>query len=259
MNTGSVGTGTAFDDLPGTGGLTNIWPTGANIPEDANSGVFFNHFGGDSHGANFGSINTTQVGRYSPTAGPSGPKIGIDFISSNDGSTYTLMMTENLNASSWAGDPSNTAPVPGAPMGTDFQVRQQTGFVWYISTPLVQNNDGGVSGLNNNQPIGINSSVGQPPNGIIQPPTSSGNGDGLLYSYPSSQHPGGVNMTFCDGHLQFIADDIQYHVYTQLMTPAYRLVQIPNNGSTQSVASYNKTLGTGSTSVWTYLLKETDF
>jgi prepilin-type processing-associated H-X9-DG protein len=36
---------------------------------------------------------------------------------------------------------------------------------------------------------------------------------------PSSFHPGGVNVTFCDGHARFISQDIQYGVYCLLCTP----------------------------------------
>jgi prepilin-type N-terminal cleavage/methylation domain-containing protein/prepilin-type processing-associated H-X9-DG protein len=41
----------------------------------------------------------------------------------------------------------------------------------------------------------------------------------LQYARPSSRHPGGVIATFCDGHLQFLGDDIDYQVYQHLMTP----------------------------------------
>lgn len=39
------------------------------------------------------------------------------------------------------------------------------------------------------------------------------------YARPSSRHPGGVNVTFCDGHTQFIKETISYTVYVQLMAP----------------------------------------
>jgi prepilin-type processing-associated H-X9-DG protein len=35
---------------------------------------------------------------------------------------------------------------------------------------------------------------------------------------PSSNHAGGVNGLFADGHFQFIAESIDYRVYRQLMT-----------------------------------------
>src|SRR5881396_2632595 len=36
---------------------------------------------------------------------------------------------------------------------------------------------------------------------------------------PSSNHPGGVNVAFCDGHAQFVRQDMDYRVYVALMTP----------------------------------------
>ncbi len=41
-----------------------------------------------------------------------------------------------------------------------------------------------------------------------------------LYPRPSSPHAGGFLVTFCDGHSQFISEEIDYSVYQQLMTPS---------------------------------------
>lgn len=40
-----------------------------------------------------------------------------------------------------------------------------------------------------------------------------------LNAFISSQHPGGANATFCDGHQTFHSHDIDYRLYKQLMTP----------------------------------------
>jgi prepilin-type processing-associated H-X9-DG protein len=39
------------------------------------------------------------------------------------------------------------------------------------------------------------------------------------FARPSSYHPGGLNVLFCDGHVRFMSDKIGYHVYQALMTP----------------------------------------
>ena len=39
------------------------------------------------------------------------------------------------------------------------------------------------------------------------------------HARPSSNHSGGVNVVFCDGHCQFLREDIDYDVYGRLMTP----------------------------------------
>ena len=38
------------------------------------------------------------------------------------------------------------------------------------------------------------------------------------YSQPSSNHPGGAVVTFCDGHTMFLKDALASHVYAQLLT-----------------------------------------
>ena len=37
--------------------------------------------------------------------------------------------------------------------------------------------------------------------------------------YPNSNHPGGVNVLFCDGSAKFISDQIDGTVYAKLITP----------------------------------------
>jgi prepilin-type processing-associated H-X9-DG protein len=39
------------------------------------------------------------------------------------------------------------------------------------------------------------------------------------HARPSSNHPGGVVATFCDGRVEFISEDIDYDVYRRMMAP----------------------------------------
>jgi prepilin-type processing-associated H-X9-DG protein len=39
------------------------------------------------------------------------------------------------------------------------------------------------------------------------------------FARPASAHGSGANIAFCDGHSQYLRDDIDYVVYVQLMTP----------------------------------------
>jgi len=50
----------------------------------------------------------------------------------------------------------------------------------------------------------------------------TGTGSSCNMPRPSSYHAGGVVFTFCDGHTQFISEDIGYDVYKMLMTPRGR-------------------------------------
>ncbi len=85
----------------------------------------------------------------------------------------------------------------------------------------------------------------EPPNPYSQYPVSAMDlRGGLAYARPSSAHTGGVNVIFCGGNHRFIADEVPYYVYTQLMTPRQKGLDA-NTG-------YNKT-------TWLYLINEADY
>ena len=60
----------------------------------------------------------------------------------------------------------------------------------------------------------------------------------LDYARPSSNHPGGVNACFCDGHLQFISNSIDYEVYKQLMSPDMQALAGPDGILDPPVVKY---------------------
>ena len=47
--------------------------------------------------------------------------------------------------------------------------------------------------------------------------------------YPSSHHPGGVNVVMCDGSARFIAEDIDGEVWAKLVTPQGRSCLNPSD------------------------------
>ena len=58
----------------------------------------------------------------------------------------------------------------------------------------------------------------------------AGNGNGTIdwrHARPSSNHPGGAVIAYCDGHTQWVNDTINYQVYAMLMTSAGSLCQAP--------------------------------
>lgn len=243
VNTGSANT--ASDNFPPVS--TPTWL------EDINSGVFFNQCKADwmpmSTTPNPNPYTTTGFGT---TNNMPIVKVSLDFLTSNDGSSNTVMMSENLQTSTWATDPTNANEL--MPYQSDFQVRQQTGFVWYI-TGNVNNAEPPTSSTNYNvngyKINALGKTVAVPvANSTFSsmsttPPGGSG---GLAFSRPSSAHPGGVNTYFCDNHYRFISEDIPYHVYTQLMTS--------KNASVRgNPASGYPSMGTP----WTYLLNEAEY
>jgi prepilin-type processing-associated H-X9-DG protein len=112
------------------------------------------------------------------------------YIAANDGLGTTLLMAENADARAWC----DTA-------------ERWAGFTWHHA-------DGqpGPPTANPVRSLGLNIMVGKSRAGKRQ---SSANG----FARPSSHHPGGFNVVFCDSHTRFISDQISYGVYQALMTP----------------------------------------
>lgn len=153
-------------------------------------------------------------------------------ISANDGTSTTLMLSENVNSGSW----NATEYDPGS----DLMAEAEIGFVWWPKYPACRPE---VDALGRTENIvGIN----QLSNGIVNgwiPEIAAGDNDTYVeddypysgrayYARPSSFHPGGVVVVFADGHTSFLADTIDYGVYGQLMSPSGR--QASNVGGTPS-------------------------
>ncbi len=235
---------TASDNFPGS--IT--WN------EDRNSGIFFNQAGADINSTNFNPIGNFP-------SSPPGPKVTIDFINSNDGTSNTLLASENLQASTWATDPTNQQGVE-YPWLSEFQIKQNMGMVFILTG---QGHNSLTNGYNNVNNVNGTSSTYNPMaagiNGlarVVAPPiqhqvyTSSAQPTGLAFSRPSSAHPGGVNAFFVDNHYRFLSEEMAYNVYTQLMTPRQNNMYINNTGNTPQNTG-------GNPMTWSYLLNEQDY
>ncbi len=226
---------TANDNFPGM--------TGSEWNEDVSTGVFFNQSRADAAGVN------AVPGPGDLSGG--GPKVNIDFISTNDGTSNTLMLSENIQSTNWATDPGPGTPFDRAPWESEFQIKQHTGFVFFI-TPKT-NNDGWDSPIyteynSDSAPINGLSLAINPP--VLKVYDSSSQQGGLATSRPSSAHPGGVNVYFCDNHYRFISEEIDYKVYTQLMTPRQSVMALNKNSPPDTPTSLNWRM---------YIINETDF
>jgi prepilin-type N-terminal cleavage/methylation domain-containing protein/prepilin-type processing-associated H-X9-DG protein len=223
------------------------FPPAASAYEDFDSGVFFNQSLADSAAPGVTQYNPVGTGGGLFPTTPK-YKTTMDFISTNDGTSYTLMMSENLQAGNWATDPTDVVATHTVkdPYQSDFQMKQNTAFVWFVT-----------GNVNNMEPVTVASpvfntsgmKVNQFSKDLPSPNTYAAYNaaatpfptGGLAYSRPSSAHPGGVNVMFCDNHYRFIAEDIRYDVYTQLMTPRQK-----------GVDQYVK-------ATWLYLINEADY
>jgi len=134
-------------------------------------------------------------------------KCSIDYISSNDGTTNTMMMSENLHKFYWTYEqPESRTKDPAFADAKRF-----FGFMW--------TNSGAESGCPQDA-LRINGDNNYDVAANFQPNNMAETSECL--SYPASNHPSGVNVAFCDGRVEYINDNIGPETYGQLMTSASR-------------------------------------
>ncbi len=155
----------------------------------AAGGVFHNH-----------SWNAPDL-----TLGGRPVEVSIDYISSHDGTSYTMLLTENLDTKTWATVyPSSIGPGTGvvSTSGAASELERDMAVVWdWRWEP-----DDGVD-------LVARSPFPDPPNINMRIDETGG------FERPSSRHPGGVNMAFGDGNARFVSEMIDYLIYQQLMAP----------------------------------------
>lgn len=160
-----------------------------------------------------------------PVAGSPGQvkktKVGPDYIGSpGDGTSTTLLLTENVQLTTWEAPtlgwdrtgmyPDNSHCLSGRPFDDTKQhaqtPKQYLGVCWYT-------NPSSIHQINRNKDF---------------EPASEGEIT-VDYARPASQHPGIVLAAFCDGRVDTLADNIEYHVLRQLFT-----VKTVNSGPKQN-------------------------
>jgi prepilin-type processing-associated H-X9-DG protein len=128
-----------------------------------------------------------------------------------DGTTKTFMLSENLHALYWCFGPLSTdsgyvqndaALVP--------DTKHMFGFVWKNHPGLYDRINGDNNYDKEKPPEEANPAN---PQGTFSSSTPY-----ETYGYPSSNHPGGVNVAFCGGTVRMMADSIDPVIYCQLMT-----------------------------------------
>lgn len=130
-----------------------------------------------------------------------------DFISAKDGASNTVMLSENIDASFWF-DPSFDA-VKGPVAQGDGQGKMGPEmnycFIWLGQQSTTDGN------LPSNQAY-RNTNGRDPQN------PSTGLPLDITWARPSSNHPGGCCFAFCDRHVTFLSDSMDYLGLTLLMT-----------------------------------------
>jgi prepilin-type N-terminal cleavage/methylation domain-containing protein/prepilin-type processing-associated H-X9-DG protein len=173
------------------------------------NGVFFNRYQNPQQSA----ASTPPAGVGPPNGPPFWPSVVTDgqgnalanpgplvtmtqdFISSRDGTSLTLMLSENLwNLGSTQTGNFWAEPSAAGNSGTEMA----NGFIWWPDASQDR-----MMLLNSQLAPGATLTAAQFP-WVIR---------------PSSWHPGGVEVAFCDGHVTFLSQDVQYSIYCLLMTP----------------------------------------
>ena len=117
--------------------------------------------------------------------------VNLDDIAAADGTATTLLLSERC------GQGAESAPLTQAYWNT--QIGPTPGFTnGTAAVPAF-----GIAGDKQNNMKVINSRTNAAPG---------------FWSQPSSNHPGGVVASFCDGHTQFIKDSLGANVYAQLLS-----------------------------------------
>lgn len=150
-----------------------------------------------------------------------------------DGREYTLMLTESLNSTffneiGWNGFTGNGAPpdleIDAQPPELIYEHRDLTWnpvFLW-------SNSGGGTAGSSASSPINSDLVYAKQPenckNSIPYRFTAKSCDDNeaararALNAYPSSYHPGGVNVVFGSGRATFLRESIENEIYQCIMT-----------------------------------------
>ena len=121
----------------------------------------------------------------------------LAYISANDGTSSTLMVSENIDASFWHGSQNQT---------TMDVYEAGICFCWTAGNPA------NATGTSNE--MRINANIGQ---GSTNPNMPR----------PSGNHDSGVNVIFCDAHSAFISENVDWMTWCLLHTPSGRQVMEP--------------------------------
>lgn len=170
----------------------------------------------------------------------------LSYITSNDGASTTLLLTENSDSGNWnqiaCGNLTNI-------------FEESVGCVWWppmtgsptSTPPLIEQTQ-----FNRPDPAGYRVTGFNQSGGLIDqllpvltasPLSVKVNVARIMFARPASNHPQVVVGTFCDGHQRTLSDAIDYGVYTMLMTPRGKSAQVINSSTyVTGVAAASETI-----------------
>jgi len=173
--------------------------------EHAGNGVFFdrNRF--------FGTDQRDLVSNCGTCVRPCDPIIRVSHAHVLDGTTNTLMLSESLRTVSWVG-------------GETENRKWHYGFCWEQPDDVFA----GMQEQDDRQFARINGHTERSEYSSIQEMVASD-------AFPSSHHPGGVNVAFVAGNVGFLSEKINPLVYAQLMTSNRKSSELVKNINNETV------------------------
>ncbi len=142
-----------------------------------------------AYAGNCGSLsNARRFDGVMLDTGTSTGRLSLDEVSSNDGTAFTLILSEKCGPGSGA-----TTLTPAS---------------WNAAPTSSFGNGVSLFGI-----VGTT-----PPAKVINSGTSGAANAPGFFSQPSSNHPGGAVVAFCDGHTEFVKDALAAGVYAQLLS-----------------------------------------
>jgi prepilin-type N-terminal cleavage/methylation domain-containing protein len=127
----------------------------------------------------------------------------LEYVSTGDGTSTTILISENLQAGTWWGSPVATTSTSVTTNALGFGIRMPA-----TLTAAYDNAGGAVNQLRIY-------AAATPDDWFINRNLSLPMG---AAPRPSSQHAGGVNVIMCDGAGRFLNESMDQTVYTKLMT-----------------------------------------
>ncbi len=155
------------------------------------------------------------------------PEIIMTVASIKDGTSKTLMLSENLNATHWGYfGQSGPAMVPDRKYHFGFCWEQPATIIASLQSPMATPDFESEERFRR-----VNGVTQQLFNQEI---VAEGGSNGMTgnYGFPSSNHPGGVNAAFVGGQVSFLNDQIDPLVYAQLMTSNHKKSDLRNGTGT---------------------------
>ena len=134
----------------------------------------------------------------SAVAGAGSTLMSLDYVGTGDGTTNTMLLSENIQAGNWWDSSANR-------LGFGIQVPEtanQPNYTGYSSTVPLRTEGTGFA-TQTPDPWFINRNLAAP---VGTAPRAS------------SQHAGGVNVIFCDGSGRFLSENMDKDVYAKLLT-----------------------------------------